>query len=455
MTTFTATNTAGIITALGSATAGDRIELDPGNYTALSTAASFASPGVVIASKDWENRAQFTSTLDVTIGANWLLFDRLLFGPGKVTVTDADDISFTHCVFEGELDGSNHGVQFGCLITRCLRPIFNNNEMFHWRKCLKYIACDDVVVKFNNIHSMNEDGVDANACFGLNFEDNWLHDRLTDILGSGDFFQTWATDVDRPVKDYTFRGNFFDIGGGRNIQSLFMTNVFAANTPENTDLWYRDIIIEDNVIVNVMFNGIITGLTIGLTVSRNTVLRGFGGVTAPSIGESAAPSPTRVTDDNISNYSQATDFIVQDTDSGAANYYGDEFVDALKTNASLADLRAVADGTIETNGYGAARTRLDMSFVTGPQPPARFAAQTLELFSQIAASAVTAPAGEGAQTLELFMQVSSGVISPSQSDVMQVLDLFTQQAIGLAEGSCSGSRRHVAGRGGRPLCKPN
>ena len=363
----TASNPAELTAKLDLAQPGDRIELSAADYGALTTSHKFAPPGITIASVDWNAPATFSGKVEV-LGAKGMAFDRLLIGPKKVEVIGGSDIAFRNSIFEGALDPvTGVGGKMGVFFKQVIRPVFENNEVFHWVKLFKVAGCDDAVVRFNNFHSFNMDAVNANACLGLLYEGNWMHDRLFEGEGHGDMFQTWNTSPTRPATDYEIRGNFFDMGTGRRVQTIFMRNGRAEGTGD-LDLYYKNILIEDNVIYNGHVHGISIGETVGLLVQQNTLLRANGEKNdAPQI-RALGPLIDRQTIDNILHkFNAGGQFLVQDTNPGGVNYYGDLFVDAMKVGATLDDLRAVTGGPIETGDFGAELTRIALPFVTGPQ----------------------------------------------------------------------------------------
>jgi parallel beta-helix repeat protein len=172
---------------------------------------------------------------------------------------------------------------------------------------------------------------------------------------------------DRPATDYIIRGNFFDAGDTRSVQTIFMRNKRAEGTGD-LDLYYKNILIEDNVIYNGHWHGISVGETVGLTIQNNTILHNPLFKNAPQI-RLLGPVLDKTIEDNILHkFNTRGQFLVQDTDPNAVSYYGDLFVNALEPGATLDDLRALPDGLIKRLGVGAEMTRsgIDITLEAGP-----------------------------------------------------------------------------------------
>ena len=141
-----------------------------------------------------------------------------------------------------------------------------------------------------------------------------------------------------------------------------------------------NILIENNVSYNHHTHGISVGETDGLTIRNNTLLndphvRVIENI-APRINPPAVALNVTIEDNILEpmwnweaqtshpGWTVGNNLFVQ-PDPGE-NYYGDLFVSPFALRATLADLRAVAGGVIETLGLGAAMTRADITLVTGP-----------------------------------------------------------------------------------------
>jgi hypothetical protein len=85
--------------------------------------------------------------------------------------------------------------------------------------------------------------------------------------------QFWTNGTDAPSTGIVIRGNLLASGRGAWTQSIFMRNEEVDKGRAGRGMFYRDILIEENVIANAHVNGIMVGQTDGLLIRRNTLLR--------------------------------------------------------------------------------------------------------------------------------------------------------------------------------------
>ena len=370
--------------ALASAQGGDRIELAPGNYGDVDIVGNFAAD-VTIVSADPLSPAVF-SGMDL-VGSHIVLdairFDYQPSNPSaefqSVSPFDIDNSSFItirNSVFAGGavIDGQ-YGAGQGLVVRNSDHIVIEYNEFSYWYKALGIHSVTDAVVRGNDMHSLNNDGIIMSGVDGLLIEGNWIHDFFTAPgQGHNDMIQMNSYVGAPTSQNIIIRDNFLDAGDGRSTQSIFMRN-------EQVDLGqasfeqsaYRNILIEDNVIYNAHLNAIYVGETDGLVIRNNTILHDTYITDGPDWGPIIRLPATylNVTVENNIVYGDGdgSNFGTQDTDPNGANYYGDLFVNPLGAEApSLADLRAVSGGVIETGGFGAEMTRsdIDITLEVGP-----------------------------------------------------------------------------------------
>jgi hypothetical protein len=367
-------------TALSSAQGGDRIELAGGDYGSLDISGVNFTSDVTIVSADPSDPAVITRLeLD---NSSHLVLDGLVFSGGKSKVTDSSYITVRNSVFAGTLDADGYGTGKGLQFAGSDHIVVEQNEFYHWKKAMGIGSSSDVQVLRNKVHSCNNDAFNFNALNRLLVEGNWIHDFNTAPgVGHNDMIQTWNPDPENPIKDVTIRGNFLDAGTGDKTHAILMRNGKAEKDPTNLDVYYRNVLIEDNVIYTAHSNGINIGETIGLTIRNNTLLRDRHVDSdkhhAPKIKLARNSQDVVV----VRNIAHKVDWAnlprkwvindnlgVQDNTPYRANYYGNLFVNALARGANLNDLRAVPGGLIESLGAGAEMTRTgaDITLQAGP-----------------------------------------------------------------------------------------
>ncbi|MFW6028021.1 MAG: right-handed parallel beta-helix repeat-containing protein, partial [bacterium] len=393
--TITVSSATELMDALASAQGGETILLEAGSYGELDlydardAFVKFASE-VTIKSADPDNLASF-DRMSLS-GVENLTFDTINFdydaAPGTAEhdkpfmVRDSDSVTIRNSIFDGDLaedvseTADGFGTGHGLTVTDGSTNItVENNEFYHWLRAAVYSETDNLTVAGNDVHSVRSDGFDFSDVNNVLIERNYLHDFMGAEGTSDhmDMIQFWTSGTSSPSTNITIRENVLDSGEGEGTQSIFMRNEVVDSHDGGLDMFYRDIVIENNVIHNAHTHGITVGETVGLTVRNNTILHN-----ADSGNESLVNVPTiRVKDasedvliaDNILprlNLETALDrivennLIVQQDNPDGDNYVGDLFVDGLAGSlATLDDLKALPNGLVDQLGVGSSLTRFD------------------------------------------------------------------------------------------------
>jgi PKD repeat protein len=405
-------------TALSKATGGETILLNPGDYGKLVLTGrsgfdiTFASE-VTIRSADPARPAVFTG-LDVR-GAENLSFRDLVFDyVASVTdstaitpfnISGSTNITVSGSVFDGDLAKGGDAAAIGHATGRGLNAsnntnfTFIDNEMHTFWKGLALGGNDNARVIGNDFHSMRSDGLNANAVSGLLIEGNRFHDfvRAPGTGDHADFIQFASTGAKRPSSDVTIRGNLFDSGeNGGGIHTIFLRNDQVDKGLAGSEMFFRNILIEQNTIYADHLHGISVGETAGLVIRNNTLLHtpadgSGGGVSAPRIGVAMKSTDVTITDniaakvagglegyyDIPSSWAVGNNLIVQNNNPTAPNHYSTLFV-STTTDSGGSDGRAflaLPGGVIETMGVGSDRILIDRTpdkvtplFHVGVQP---------------------------------------------------------------------------------------
>ncbi len=361
--TIRVTNAAELTQALAAATGGETIVLAAGNYgrlamiDSLSVEFDFAS-NVTIRSEDPAAPAVVTG-LDMR-GASNITFDGITFDytfnagdpihHRPFNVTNSENITIRNATFDGDVaegvspvdDG--YGYALGLGIRGSTGVTVENSEFFNFHRGLSVLESSNVTVRGNDVHSMRSDGMNFVEVTGVVIEGNHLHD-FHGSLASGDhrdFIQFWTNGTDTPSTDIVIRGNFLDIGDGDWTQSIFMRNE-EVDWGAGPEMFYRNILIEDNVIINGHTHGITVGQTVGLIIRNNSVLHDDGNrpdgadstVEIPRISVSSTSTGVVITQNltrAINGYTNQSDWnvsdngLVQDQDPTAPGYYPEIFI---------------------------------------------------------------------------------------------------------------------------------
>ena len=384
-TTITVSTAAELEAALRKATGGETILLESGNYGDLTIGtwtpieAAYASK-VKIASADPDNPASFSglSTRDVTnLSFENVTFD-YRFADGDpyyerpFLVSGGSNISFENCLFDGDRaapDGHNvTGTGFGLEVRDAVGVTVEDCEFQDFYKALMVRDSDDVRVAGNDVHDMRSDGFNFTAVQGVVIEDNHFH-SFDEAVGSADhrdFVQFWTTGADRPNTDIVIRGNLFDVADGSWTQSVFMRNELVDTGQAGSEMFYQNVLIEDNVILNDHPHGITVGETSGLTIQNNTLLmkESGGSFGAPAINV-ADPSRDVTIVRNVTEKIQAkgtgwtveNNVLVQDDNEKDPNHYSDMFYLSTIEDGGIPTVRA--GSLADKLGAGASTTFLN------------------------------------------------------------------------------------------------
>lgn len=363
ITTITVSSTQDLISALGRATGGETILLAPGDYgrLALTMAAgidlTFPS-NITIAAADSTNPPVFSEVVlrdvtnlsfrDITFDYTYQAGQPLWYRP--VEVEGGANIAFDGCRFDGDVaygmtaadNGFATGIGLGLTSVQGVRV--EGCDISGFFRGLIVDNCDQVVVRGNDVHDIRSDGMDFVAVQGVLIENNHLHDFRGSPTSTDhrDMIQFWTNGSTRPSTDIVIRNNLLDIGAGDWTQSIFMRNEEVDMGRAGAEMFYRNVLIEGNVIVNAHLHGISVGETAGLTIRSNSVLHDDGGmadgldsaVEIPRV--TVAPTSTGVVITQNATYAIdgfsgqtgwtiANNAIVQNQNALGAGFYGDVF----------------------------------------------------------------------------------------------------------------------------------
>ncbi|MDT8392108.1 MAG: right-handed parallel beta-helix repeat-containing protein [Lentisphaeria bacterium] len=357
---FSVANAQELMEALTSATGGDTIKLASGDYGTLTISPfsgftgdrNFSAP-VTIISENPEEPATF-SGFHLQDVSN-LTFDNITFdyqyspdGNSKpFLIRDSSGITIRNSLFDGDnLEGTGtvgDGYPFGtALLVRWSSDItIENNEMRTFLNGAQFMETTDIRFVSNNIHDMRSDGTNFAEVQNVLIEDNYFHDFRTNMATGdhSDMIQFWTTNTDAPSTDVIIRGNTFDAGDGGWTQTIFMRNGAVDSGGAGLEMFWKNILIEENIIVNGHLHGITVGATDGLVIRDNLVL------SVPEGAENRHSSPSiRVADNSVNvaiegnltagisgftnqfDWQVADNVIVQNSNQNAAGYYGDIFL---------------------------------------------------------------------------------------------------------------------------------
>ena len=248
-----------------------------------------ASSPLVIRSRDRTNPARFAELGIVYcrhLTLEGLVFDyRFSRGDERYhrpfQVSRSQHVTIRGSLFDGDQAGpgsvitQGYGTGFGLSIRDAEEVAILGNEIRGFGRGLVVSQCKGLVLRGNDLHSLRSDGMNFAQVQNVVIEGNHIHDFAREIDGGdhADMIQVWTNGTTEPTRSVRIRGNLLNAGQGWYTQSIFMRNEEVDTGRAGAGMFYRDIEIADNVILNAHLHGITVGETQGLTIANNTVVR--------------------------------------------------------------------------------------------------------------------------------------------------------------------------------------
>jgi hypothetical protein len=283
---------AALAAALAAAAPGAVLRLAPGEYGALALRRAFgdADRPVMLRSADPARPARF-SGLRIS-GAQGLVLQDLVFDyrfaagddPNDLRVfqiTGARDITFRGALFDGDRAfgaGPKHDgfpAAQGVVIRGSAGITVEDSEIRGWKRGMVIGHSTGITLRGNRFHDIRSDGLNFAAVRDVLVEGNRFgpFTRSPAAGDHADMIQFWTTGTKTPSENITLRDNILFSGTGLYTQSIFMRNEEVDRGRQGREMFYRNVTITGNVIVNAHLHGITTGATDGLVIANNTLVR--------------------------------------------------------------------------------------------------------------------------------------------------------------------------------------
>ncbi|MCF7702207.1 right-handed parallel beta-helix repeat-containing protein [Loktanella sp. M215] len=285
------TSPAALQQALQDMTQGGEIVLSGGDYGAL-TLRSFAAPAqtpLVLRAADSANppriaRMDLRDVQNVTLDG--ILFDYTFDAQDKsylrpFGITSSTGITIRNAVFDGDVargrgpTDNGFGTAFGFSVTASSHIALQNSEIRGFYRGLVISDSQGITVQGNDVHDIRMDGMNFSQVESVLIAGNRIHDfkRSLDSKDHADMIQFWTNGTTAPSRHIVIRDNTLNSGQGAYTQSIFMRNDLVDRGLAGREMFYSDVTIADNVIINAHLHGITVGETDGLRIQNNTVVR--------------------------------------------------------------------------------------------------------------------------------------------------------------------------------------
>lgn len=290
-------------------------------------------------------------------------------------------ISIRGSLFDGDLgpvfsDGADRlPTGFGLSVRNTAGFELSGSEIRLFLRGAVIAQSSDIVIARNSVHSIRSDGLNFVEVQRVRIEGNTIRDflRAPDLTDHSDMIQFWTNGANAPSTDIVIRDNVLNSGAGLYTQSIFMRNEVVDRGQGGEEMFYRNVRIEENVIINAHLHGISLGETDGLVISRNTLVRN-----ALSSGPDLNPSlwtpqiriqprshdvqVTRNVTSRITGYEDQPDwtlqdnFLIQDDRPNEPGFYDTVFMSArMGDPRDLSSFVYAPGGPLDGAGIGASR----------------------------------------------------------------------------------------------------
>ena len=375
--------------ALGAAQPGTVLQLAAGDYGSLTLKDFGGAEGapITLRSADPAAPARFSSMALRGVShlvLQGLTFDYTFSPEDKANlrpfdITGGQDIALTGNLFDGDVaagvsdEDDGYPTGYGLWLRQIDKAVLDGNEIRNFYRGLIFSESSDIEVKDNDVHGIRMDGMDFAQMARVTIEGNHIHDfnRVLESKDHADMIQFWTNGTTKPSTDITIRGNVLNSGTGWYTQSIFMRNDLVDTGKAGVEMFYRNVIIVENVIINAHLHGISVGETAGLVIRNNSVIRDAASqgkednpaLWTPQIR--VAPTSTTVTIvknvvskvagyDTQADWTVADNFTIQDRFPGQPGFYDQVFVAARSGDpTNLASFSYLAGGPLDGAGIGA------------------------------------------------------------------------------------------------------
>jgi hypothetical protein len=372
-------NVAGIAefqSALAVAKPGDILRLAPGDYGELALNGDDKphlkfSGEVTIAAKDPTRKPRFERTA-LTSVSNITFSDVLIdydFQPETepkfryITITNSNNVTIKNSVIDGDntrdtqtvADGYGTGIAIG--VNNSTGVTIRNNRIFTWHRGAVFARSHQITVADNEFYDLRSDGIDFAGVTDVVISGNHFRDfrRSPASKDHPDMIQFWTRGTNLQTVNVTISDNYLDAGKGDATQSIFMRNEEVDTGRAGSEMYYKNIRIEGNLIRNGHLHGITLGEVDGLTIANNTLMQRVsskvgGKISVPLINISKRAENVTVVNNIFprqsqslkvapSNWNISSNFVAQRDIPTRPDYYDNIFLNARETGeASLSDL---------------------------------------------------------------------------------------------------------------------
>ncbi len=270
MATYTVSSLTELKSALSSASGGDTIALESGDYGTLNLSGKKYASNVTITSADSSNEATFT----------------------KVSLSNVANLTFDNVKIEGSVE-DGHGVGTGFRVNSSTNITVQNSEFQDLAKGLQAWHDTNLKLVGNTFDNISYDGVVIGHSYGVTIDSNEIHmeNGYGDIHRDGiQFYNEGSTD---PSSDVTITNNVITSEDSV-THGIYIGNADGKNGESGEA--YTDFVISGNTIATGQMLGIALSTADGVKITDNVVVQNDAVDSSKTVN-----IPTIRVDDDASN----------------------------------------------------------------------------------------------------------------------------------------------------------
>ncbi|OOY07642.1 right-handed parallel beta-helix repeat-containing protein [Thioclava sp. F36-7] len=192
------------------------------------------------------------------------------------------DLTIRDVLFDGDLAPADPDLieqgplptAFGLAVRASTGITVERSEFRRFYRGGVFTDCTDLRVVGNDIHDMRMDGLNFAQIERAEIANNHIHDFRRAVASGdhADMIQFWTAGTERPSRDIAITNNLLNSGEGGFTQSILMRNELVDRGKAGAEMFYRNIEISGNVIINAHLHGITVGEAEGVKIANNTLI---------------------------------------------------------------------------------------------------------------------------------------------------------------------------------------
>lgn len=268
MATTIVKDTAGLVSALKAAKAGDVIQLQAGTYAPATITGVKIDGQVTITSQDPTAMAKLTG-LNVR-DSEGLTFRGLEFVVDGARIDHSFQFSGTKNInldglnVHGSLDGNPLNDGSAILIRNSTDVSVTNSEFHELKHGVAHIDSNGLRIADNEFHDIRTDGIRGGGSSNVTISGNYFTDFHMAEGDHADAIQFWTTNTTKSVSNITVENNVVLRGSGDPIQGVYFHDLSGV-------LPYTDVKIIGNLVIGGTFHGITLLSGKNVEISDNVV----------------------------------------------------------------------------------------------------------------------------------------------------------------------------------------